>query len=184
MSDVGHGFLSRSYLALCMLKLHVVKHMPGLRQRLSRPLRTPWMRCVVGTQEATRAHDGGARARAHDIFYSHTDTRSLAHARLPRPLRPPRIGARTGRAVARAGAGSHARREVRRGVRGAGGGCGRPCGGGARNVEGRSQKREGGLTTRKRFFVTKTKHRFSTYLSARASSLDTLAGSCHHVGPF
>ena len=28
---VGDGFLSRSYLALCMLKLHVVKHMPGTR---------------------------------------------------------------------------------------------------------------------------------------------------------
>ena len=81
MSVVGHGFLSRSYLALCMLKLHVVKHKPGLRQRLSRPLRTPWMRCVVGTK-ATR-HGGasasqGAQARARTTYFTEF-TRTQTH---------------------------------------------------------------------------------------------------------
>ena len=84
-------------------KLHVVKHMPCLRQRRSRPLRTPWMRCVVGTQEATRRRSPRARTTyllAHRHTVPVTCTRSAASS-----LRPPRIGARTGRAVARAGAG-------------------------------------------------------------------------------
>jgi hypothetical protein len=147
------------------------------------------MRCVVGTQALPRPHDGGAsaspraaraRARARHIlhFYSHTPvpvtcTRSAASSPPPSAHRRAdgTSGGSCGCRVPRATGGAPRRA----------GGC---CGGlDLENVEGGEGLPEGGLTTRKRFFVTKTKHRFSTYLSARASSLDALAGSCHPCGP-